>query len=88
MSSPVDLPGLYERRFAGDAAFRSSMWQILCRSFFQKYIDPGSTVVEVGAGHCEFINHIVAAQTDRRRSQQRHGQLRGSGRGGVDLRFL
>jgi len=38
------------------------MWQILCRSFFQRYVDPGATVVEVGAGHCEFINHIVAAR--------------------------
>lgn len=38
------------------------MWQILCRSFFQKYVDPGATVVEVGSGHCEFINHIAAAR--------------------------
>ena len=62
MSSPLDLPGLYERRFTGEAAFRNSMWRILCRSFFQKYIDPRATVVEVGAGHCEFINHITAAR--------------------------
>lgn len=62
MSSHADLPGLYERRFAGEAAFRNSMWRILCRSFFQKYVDPRATVVEVGAGHCEFINHITAAR--------------------------
>jgi SAM-dependent methyltransferase len=62
MSAPVDLPGLYERRFTGEAAFRNSMWRILCRSFFQKHVDPRATVVEVGAGHCEFINHITAAR--------------------------
>jgi SAM-dependent methyltransferase len=62
MSSNADLPGLYERRFAGEDAFRNSMWRILCRTFFQKYIDPGATVVEVGAGHCEFINQIGAAR--------------------------
>lgn len=62
MSSNADLPGLYERRFAGEDAFRNSMWGILCRTFFQKYIDPRATVVEVGAGHCEFINQISAAR--------------------------
>ena len=58
----LDLPGLYKRRFDGNAAFRNSMWRMLCRSFFQNYIDPAATVLEVGAGHCEFINHINAAR--------------------------
>jgi SAM-dependent methyltransferase len=62
MSSSTDLPGLYERRFAGEAAFRNSMWRVLCRSFFQKHVDPRATVLEVGAGHCEFINNIHAAR--------------------------
>lgn len=62
MSSQFDLPGLYERRFTGEDAFRNSMWRVLCRTFFQKHIDPRSTVLEVGAGHCEFINHINAAR--------------------------
>lgn len=62
MSSNADLPGLYERRFSGEAEFRNSMWRILCRSFFQKYVDARATVVEVGAGHCEFINHIEAGR--------------------------
>lgn len=60
MNGELDLPRLYERRFAGDAAFRIAMWQVLCRRFFQKYVDERSTVLEIGAGHCEFINHIAA----------------------------
>jgi SAM-dependent methyltransferase len=60
MSGEFDLPRLYERRFAGDAEFRNAMWKLLCERFFQKYIDPATTVLEIGAGHCEFINHIAA----------------------------
>ena len=56
----LDLPRLYEQRFAGTAKFRNAMWEILCRRFFQRYIDRNATVLEIGAGHCEFINHIVA----------------------------
>jgi ubiquinone/menaquinone biosynthesis C-methylase UbiE len=58
----LDLAAAYERRFAGDAAFRNEMWRILCRRFFQAYIDPGATVLEVGAGHCEFINNVIAGR--------------------------
>jgi ubiquinone/menaquinone biosynthesis C-methylase UbiE len=61
-SSKIDLPGLYGRRFAGDAEFRNAMWSVLCRSFFQKYVGNARTIVEVGAGHCEFINNIAATR--------------------------
>lgn len=62
MNGPMDLAGMYERRFTGEDRFRNAMWQVLCRRFFQKYIDTRATVLEVGAGHCEFINHIAAAR--------------------------
>jgi SAM-dependent methyltransferase len=32
---------------------------VLCHYFFQRYIRDGDTVLDVGAGYCEFINHIV-----------------------------
>ncbi|HEV3485742.1 MAG TPA: hypothetical protein VG106_10065 [Vicinamibacterales bacterium] len=60
--SGSDLAAVYDRRFAGEAEFRSAMWRVLCREFFQKYVDAGATVLEVGAGHCEFINNIAAAR--------------------------
>ena len=62
MSSGTDLAGMYDRRFAGEAQFRVAMWQVLCRKFFQRYVDRNATVLEVGAGHCEFINNIEAAK--------------------------
>jgi SAM-dependent methyltransferase len=53
---------IYARRFNPDLKFRNEMWRILCRDFFQKYIDPESRILEIGAGYCEFINQINAAE--------------------------
>jgi SAM-dependent methyltransferase len=53
---------IYSRRFNPDLKFRNEMWRILCRDFFQKYIDPDSRILEIGAGYCEFINQIQAAE--------------------------
>jgi ubiquinone/menaquinone biosynthesis C-methylase UbiE len=51
---------MYGERFADDDPFRVTMWQILCRDYFQRWIEPLATVVEVAAGRCEFINAIEA----------------------------
>jgi len=58
----ADLQSIYQRRFQPDLTFRRQMWQVLCRDFFQRYIPPESAVLEVGAGYCEFINHIHAGR--------------------------
>jgi SAM-dependent methyltransferase len=58
----VDVQSLYERRFVDTLAFRRQMWDVLCREFFQRHVPTGATVVEIGAGYCEFINHIRAAR--------------------------
>lgn len=58
----VDVQDLYARRFADTLAFRQQMWDVLCRDFFQAWVPAGATVVEIGAGYCEFINHIGAAR--------------------------
>src|SRR5262249_24890356 len=39
-----------------------AIWRVLCQDFFQRWIDPRSTVLELGAGYCEFINYIRAAK--------------------------
>jgi SAM-dependent methyltransferase len=54
----VDVQSVYERRFSDTLAFRRQMWDVLCREFFQQYVPETATVVELGAGYCEFINHI------------------------------
>ncbi len=71
----VDVQSIYERRFADSLAFRRQMWEVLCREFFQRHVDQAGTVVEIGAGYCEFINHIRARRkiaVDLNPDTQRH----------------
>lgn len=61
MSSAQELyKGIYRRRFEADIEFRKRMYSILCESFFQKYVPENATILEIGAGYCEFINTIQA----------------------------
>jgi SAM-dependent methyltransferase len=60
MTISVETEVIYKRRFGPDLAFRRRMWQVLCTRFFQRYVPAQSTVLEVGAGYCEFINSIKA----------------------------
>jgi SAM-dependent methyltransferase len=62
MSSSADVEAIYKRRFIPDLAYRQRMWRVLCAQYFQRYIPTESTVLEVGAGYCEFINAIRANQ--------------------------
>jgi SAM-dependent methyltransferase len=56
---PEALSRLYRERFAqDDASFKDRAWAVLCDRVFQTYVDPDSTVVDLGAGGCEFINNI------------------------------
>ena len=59
-ATQLDPSSVYANRFAGKSEFRDAMWSILCTDFFQKYIPEDSRVLELAAGHCEFINHIRA----------------------------
>jgi SAM-dependent methyltransferase len=45
----------YDRR-------RRVLWQVLARHVFQAYVPSGGTVLELGAGYCDFINSIEAAE--------------------------
>lgn len=56
----MELPRLYALRFnAAEQERKQRVWRVLCRSFFQRYVEPDATVLDVGAGHCEFINAIA-----------------------------
>ena len=57
-----ELSRIYQRRFSQTAAYRNRVWQVLTRDFFQQWIDPGSTVLDLGCGYGEFINNIRAAK--------------------------
>lgn len=57
-----DLRVLYGNRFGSEERRRSDLWEVLCRDFFQKWVPPDAVVLDVAAGHCEFINNIEAGR--------------------------
>jgi len=59
MESKLDK--LYRERFGAEVMTkRNRLWRVLCTDFFQKFIPEDSTVLDIGAGYCEFINNIRA----------------------------
>jgi SAM-dependent methyltransferase len=55
----VDLEELYQHRFdPAERARKAAVWQVLCRRFFERYVRDSDTVLDLGAGMCEFINTI------------------------------
>jgi SAM-dependent methyltransferase len=57
------LSQLYRHRFPEDIqGRRRAIWKILCTDWFERWIPPDARVVEVGAGYCEFINAVSAAE--------------------------
>lgn len=54
-----NLSKLYSNRFKdSELKFKDAMWKVLCKSFFQKYINEEDTVIDIAGGYCEFINNI------------------------------
>ncbi|WP_349656023.1 class I SAM-dependent methyltransferase [Xanthomonas sp. 10-10] len=57
-----DLDVLYQHRFPKEElANKNRIWQVLCTQYFSRFVKPNETVVDIGAGYCEFINNIPAA---------------------------
>ena len=40
---------------------RETLWKTLCEFHFQRFVRPGDTVLELGCGYGDFINHIRCA---------------------------
>lgn len=57
-----ELQAIYARRFQGVAEYRQSVWRILTQEFFSRFVSSETTVLDLGCGHCEFINQIVASR--------------------------
>jgi SAM-dependent methyltransferase len=57
-----DLQQTYARRFEGQELRRKQVWEVLCSSFFSRWVRPQDTVLDLGAGYCEFINSIQAGK--------------------------
>ena len=63
MSTAENLDRLYQQRFPeAQLAQKNAIWSVLCASFFQRHVAASDTVVDIGAGYCEFINNIRAAR--------------------------
>lgn len=59
MNRESHLKRIYAERFDEEARRRKArVWRVLCRHFFQRYVRPEDTVLDLGAGYCEFINSI------------------------------
>jgi SAM-dependent methyltransferase len=53
----MDVKQLYRHRFdAADRARKARVWEVLYARVFGRWIHPEDTVVDLGAGFCEFIN--------------------------------
>lgn len=57
-----ELKDIYERRFRAQLEYRREVWKVLVTDFFQKYVRPSDTVVDLGCGYGEFINAISCAK--------------------------
>lgn len=55
----MDEPALYAQRFdAEERRAKAALWAVLCADFLQRYVAADAAVLDLGAGSCEFINHI------------------------------
>jgi len=61
-STQQELSKIYHRRFVRTAAYRNRVWQVLTRDFFQQWVAPDATVLDLGCGYGEFINNIRAGR--------------------------
>lgn len=61
--SGEELSHLYQRRFSvEELEGKRLLWWILCREYLDQYIRATDTVVDLGAGSCEFINAVRAGR--------------------------
>jgi SAM-dependent methyltransferase len=58
-STPEELQRIYAARFTGKTHYRTSVWRVLV-VYFSQWFPKTGTVLDLGAGYCEFINHADA----------------------------
>ncbi|MBI4832352.1 MAG: class I SAM-dependent methyltransferase [Candidatus Lindowbacteria bacterium] len=58
--SPLsNLIAIYRERFDERALEqKNKVWKVICEDFLQKFIGPTDSVLDLGAGTCEFINNV------------------------------
>lgn len=58
---PDQLADEYRRRFEPHSEYRDRVWKVLVENYFQRFVDPRDTVLDLGCGWGEFIRHVEAA---------------------------
>lgn len=56
-----ELQRIYATRFTGKTDYRTSVWRVLV-SYFSQWFPRMGTVLDLGAGYCEFINNVTAGE--------------------------
>jgi SAM-dependent methyltransferase len=59
--SASEFQKLYRIRFAGRSEYRTRVWNELS-AFFGQWISADATLLDLGCGHCEFINAVKCAR--------------------------
>lgn len=62
ISTSDELQQEYLRRFGPQERYRDSVWKILTRDYFQQFIPPAATLLDMGSGWGQFVNHIQATK--------------------------
>lgn len=59
----MDMSEIYRMRFTeSDKEKKTKMWQVLVRHYLQQFVKKDFVVLDLGAGHCEFINDIICGK--------------------------
>lgn len=71
---------IYADRFDKSVEGRDAMWRVLCNDYFQQFVNPNDTVLDLAAGYCEFINNIrckrkIAVDLNTKTKQMAHDDV-------------
>lgn len=59
----MDMREIYRMRFTeSDKEKKAKMWQVLVKHYLQQFVKKDFAVLDLGAGHCEFINSIACGK--------------------------
>lgn len=59
MNKTRNFSEYYKNRFSSqEEKNKNLMWKVLCKFYLQKFVRNSDTVLDLGAGYCEFINNI------------------------------
>jgi SAM-dependent methyltransferase len=56
--NPDELSKIYQTRFSGQTNYRMGVWKILIRRLLSRWITKDGAILDLGAGHGEFINQV------------------------------